>query len=56
MTFENTWKKHDESEVCPVNPDDVVTVETWSPVRATKPASDINWKYVKFYRVVERNA
>ena len=48
------WKKHDGSDVCPEVPNNaVIEVETWASMGNFKAlANTLEWKYVKFYRVV----
>lgn len=48
-----SWQKHDGSIECPVSPDAVVEIETYTPyVSGTYKALAVNWNCVKFYRVV----
>jgi hypothetical protein len=47
------WKKHDGSDVCPEEPDTMIEVETWTSTgNVSAPACQLEWKYVKFYRVI----
>ena len=47
------WKKHDESENCPAAFDSWIEVETWAAKGSfIELAGNLDWKYVKFYRVV----
>lgn len=51
----NTWTKHDGSRECPVPMDRIVQVETWTKhTHITYLAKEINWRAVKFYRIVEQ--
>jgi hypothetical protein len=45
------WCKHDGSHTCPVADDEMVTIETWTLVNPIKKAVDVDWSYVKFYKV-----
>ena len=47
------WHKHDESPECPVSPYEMIEVETWASKSFKELAGNLEWKYVKFYRVVE---
>ena len=49
------WQKHDESFNCPVDNNDMIEVETWSPIKVLNKAGNLNWKYVKFYRVIKND-
>jgi hypothetical protein len=46
------WKKHDGSTNCPENPDNWIEVETYASMSFKELASNLEWKYVKFYRVI----
>ena len=46
------WKKHDESPECPVSPYELIEVETWASKSFKELAGNLEWKYVKFYRVI----
>ena len=47
------WKKHNGSETCPVSPYEMIEVETWASTGSFKEfAGNLEWKYVKFYRVI----
>ena len=49
----NTWKKHDQSDQCAEDKDAWIEVETYSSNgNFTVRASSLDWKYVKFYRVI----
>lgn len=51
--IQTSWQKHDGSEQCPVSPDSVVEIETYTPyVSGTYKALAVNWNCVKFYRVI----
>ena len=47
------WKKHDGSQQCPEDEWSVIEVETYTASSYTGFAADLEWEYVKFYRVVE---
>jgi len=48
------WKKHDESDTMPTAFDSLIEVETWAAKGSfIELASNLDWKYVKFYRVVQ---
>lgn len=49
----SSWKKHDGSKVCPEDEWSVIEVETYTACSFQAFASDLEWEYVKFYRVVE---
>jgi hypothetical protein len=46
------WRKHDESSNCPVNSTDWIEVETYISRSFKELAGNLEWKYVKFYRVI----
>ena len=48
----NEWQKHDGSEECPVSPYEMIEVETWASSDFKALAGNLEWKYVKFYRVI----
>jgi hypothetical protein len=49
------WKKHDGSHECCELPNSLIEVETYSSQgNYVVKASQLNWQYVKFYRVVEQ--
>lgn len=48
----NKWQKHDGNNVCPVDLSHMVEVETWTPNKINTVAHMLDWKYVKYYRVV----
>ena len=47
------WVKHNESDVCPTDADAWIEVETWTSSSFKELAGNLEWKYVKFYRVME---
>ena len=47
------WKKHDETSDCPESVDAWIEVETWTSASFKELAKNLEWKYVKFYRVAE---
>ena len=47
------WKKHDETDTCPEHSNTWIEVETWTAGSFKELASNLEWKYVKFYRVME---
>ena len=51
----NEWHKHDGSELCPVNLNDNIQVETWTPNQVTTVAYMLHWPSVKFYRVIKND-
>ena len=55
MLYErNGWRKHDGSPECYEPPDSLIEVETYSSQgNYVVKASQLDWQYVKFYRVVE---
>ena len=48
----NEWKKHDGSPTCPEEKDAIIEVETWSTNTVITPAANLEWMFVKFYRVI----
>jgi hypothetical protein len=50
--IDNLWKKHDGSTVSPEATDAIIEVETWATHTIITPAANLEWMYVKFYRVV----
>lgn len=51
--IQTSWQKHDGAAECPVSPDAVVEIETYTPyVSGTYKALAVNWDCVKFFRVV----
>lgn len=48
------FTKHDGSSECPVPFDTMVHVETWTPHDKPRRAGDINWRFVKWYKIVQR--
>ena len=48
-----TWKKHNGSQVCPEDEWSVIEVETYTACSFTGFAKDLEWEYIKFYRVKE---
>lgn len=52
MKTNDEWKKHDESNECPVSPYEMIEVETWASKSFKEFAGNLEWKYVKFYRVL----
>jgi hypothetical protein len=46
------WVKHDESSNCPTDKDVWIEVETWTAGSFKEMAGNLEWKYVKFYRVI----
>jgi hypothetical protein len=53
MQTNDEWMKHNETDVCPTLPTDMIEVETWTAGSYKEPASSLAWKYVKFYRVIK---
>ena len=47
------WKKHDGSDTIPEQADAWIEVETWTSESFKELARNLEWKYVKFYRVVD---
>jgi hypothetical protein len=48
------WLKHDGSFQCPVESDAIVEIETWTKSgNVIKPAHQINWLCVKFYKIIK---
>lgn len=48
-----TWKKHTETSDCPTAYDDWIEVETWAAKGSfIELACNLDWQYVKFYRVI----
>ena len=52
VKMNNEWQKHDGSEKCPVSPYEMIEVETWASSDFKALAGNLEWKYVKFYRVI----
>jgi hypothetical protein len=49
------WKKHNGSHECYELPSSLIEVETYSSQgNYVVKASQLDWQYVKFYRVVEQ--
>lgn len=49
----NAWKKHTETKDCPEALDAWIEVETWAAKGSyIELAGNLDWQYVKFYRVV----
>lgn len=48
------WTKHDESSTCPTEPNAWIAVETYTSNSFVELARNLEWKYVKFYRVVSK--
>ena len=47
------WKKHTETSDCPTAYDDWIEVETWAAKGSfIELACNLDWQYVKFYRVI----
>ena len=46
------WVKHDESGNCPTDKNAWIEVETWTAGSFKELAGNLEWKYVKFYRVI----
>ena len=47
------WKKHDESENCPAAFDSLIEVETYTSSGSfIELAANLEWQYVKIYRVI----
>lgn len=47
------WMKHNETDNCPTLPTDMIEVETYTAGSYKELASNLAWKYVKFYRVIK---
>lgn len=47
------WQKHDGSIECPIDKEATVEVETWTPNKVVNKANNLNWQYVKFYRIIK---
>lgn len=47
-----TWLKHDGTDECPVDLDDFIEVETWANYSIKEYARNLEWKYIKFYKVI----
>ena len=52
VKMNNEWKKHDGSPTCPEEKDAIIEVETWSTYTVITPAANLEWMFVKFYRVI----
>jgi hypothetical protein len=46
------WKKHDGSEVNPESENDWIEVETWISKSFKELSCNLEWQYVKFYKVI----
>lgn len=47
------WRKHDETMGCPTEPNMLIEVETWAAKGSyLELASNLDWRYVKFYREI----
>lgn len=51
--FGNRWKRHDGTGQSPVADDVLVEIETYTMQKSVFSAGDIDWKLVKYFRVVK---